>query len=379
MTPADARLQLGGMGRLQDLQVYDVRTFHDTEIDRLAAQPGQCLHVRQTHVTQPFHLAAEIDHADDSNIDAIQIARRVVNDHTGRFQRAQVPEHSGLGQADAQRNLLQRLRLRELAHAFQHFDRLQQRLDDIAGHRVDWFTCWVTHTVIDRSRYGRQPPPVKPIGAHFIAGGVLLLLGPVQLIGGVRRNFPALHRWAGRVYVLAAGLAGLGGLGFILGQGTIGGSLMDVGFGIYGALMIVCATQAYVHARARRYEQHRAWAIRLFALTIGSWLYRMEYAFWFLLTGGLGRTSDLTGRFDAIMVFFFYVPNLIIAELFIRARRKDRGAAASLGAATLILAASAFVIVATWSFTVRAWGPGMIRGATQLFGGVVTPALEISP
>lgn len=199
------------------------------------------------------------------------------------------------------------------------------------------------------------------------------------MIGGVRRNFPALHRWAGRVYVLAAGLAGLGGLGFILGQGTIGGSLMDVGFGIYGALMIVCATQAYVHARARRYEQHRAWAIRLFALTIGSWLYRMEYAFWFLLTGGLGRTSDLTGWFDAIMVFFFYVPNLIIAELFIRARRKDRGAAASLGAATLILAASAFVIVATWSFTVRAWGPGMIRGATQLFGGVVTPALEISP
>lgn len=35
------------------------------------------------------------------------------------------------------------------------------------------------------------------IGAHFVAGGLLLLFGPVQLIGSVRRAAPALHRcWA---------------------------------------------------------------------------------------------------------------------------------------------------------------------------------------
>src|SRR5688572_14078748 len=93
-----------------------------------------------------------------------------------------------------------------------------------------------------------SPLTTIAIGAHFITGGVLLLFGPIQLIGVVRRRFPALHRWMGRIYVGSAGLAGLGGLIFILGKGTIGGSLMDVGFGIYGALMILCATQAYVHA-----------------------------------------------------------------------------------------------------------------------------------
>ena len=92
------------------------------------------------------------------------------------------------------------------------------------------------------------------IGAHFMAGGVLLLLGPVQLIGSVRRSVPALHRWLGRIYFLSAGLAGLAGLGFIWGRGTIGGPLMDTGFGIYGALMVLCAAMAYARARADKYD-----------------------------------------------------------------------------------------------------------------------------
>ena len=203
------------------------------------------------------------------------------------------------------------------------------------------------------------------IGSHFMAGGVLLLLGPVQLIGSVRRNFPALHRWLGRSYVVSAGLAGLGGLGFILGRGTIGGPLMDTGFGIYGALMVFCAVLAYARARAGSYAQHSAWAIRLFALTVGSWLYRMEYGAWFLLSGGVGTGPSFTGWVDVIMMFFFYVPNLIVAELFIRARRRDRGVVASFGAAAVLLAASASIVFATWSFTVRSWGPRMMSGITE--------------
>src|SRR3546814_5621501 len=93
---------------------------------------------------------------------------------------------------------------------------------------------------------------------------------------------------------------------------------MDIGFAIYGALMILCAERAFTHARQRRFDAHRAWAIRLFALTVGSWLYRMEYALWYLVMGDLG-TDHFRGWFDAIMTFFFYIPNLAVAEFFIRA------------------------------------------------------------
>ncbi|PSJ42296.1 hypothetical protein C7I55_06475 [Sphingomonas deserti] len=208
------------------------------------------------------------------------------------------------------------------------------------------------------------PLATAAIGAHFVAGGILLLLGPVQLIGRLRRALPAVHRWLGRVYVLCAGAAGLGGLAFILAKGTIGGPVMSGGFALYGLLMLVAAIATYRHARAGRTDRHRAWAIRLFALTVGSWLYRMEYGFWFMAVGRVGHSSDFSGWFDAIMCVFFYLPNLAVAELFIRARRPASRPALSVAATPVLLAASAFVMVATWFFTTRYWGPGMVSGFT---------------
>jgi hypothetical protein len=123
------------------------------------------------------------------------------------------------------------------------------------------------------------PGATAGIAVHFAAGGIILVLGGVQFISAIRRHYPLVHRWSGRVYVAAAVLAGAGGLTFIALAGTIGGAIMDVGFGLYGVLMLVAAVPTYMHARARRIDAHRVWALRLFALAIGSWLYRIEYGF----------------------------------------------------------------------------------------------------
>jgi hypothetical protein len=200
------------------------------------------------------------------------------------------------------------------------------------------------------------------IGAHFVTGGVLLLLGPVQLIAAIRNHIPAIHRWLGRLYVTAAAIAGLGGLGFILAKGTVGGPAMDIGFGLYGTLMVLCAALAFTNARAKRFEVHRAWAIRLFALAIGSWLYRMEYGFWFLCFGTAGHTANFRGPFDMVMDFAFYLPNLAVAEAFIRARRDDAAPLLHIGAVAALLGASAFILLATWQFATQMWLPGMATG-----------------
>jgi hypothetical protein len=210
----------------------------------------------------------------------------------------------------------------------------------------------------------RTPLASLAIGAHFVTGGVLLLLGPIQLIAPLRRSLPTAHCWLGRLYVICAALAGAGGLVFIVTKGTIGGAAMNIGFGLYGALMVACSALVYRHARSGRYEIHRAWAIRLFALAVGSWLYRMEYGFWFLVADGIGHTSSFDGWFDVVLAFFFYLPNLLVAELFIRARRSPEGAALNLVAAATLLAATAFVGVATWSFTTDYWWPGVVSGLT---------------
>jgi len=54
---------------------------------------------------------------------------------------------------------------------------------------------------------------------------------------------------------------------------------MDVGFILYGFLMIVAAVETIRHAKSKRFERHRVWALRLYLLVIASWLYRMEYEF----------------------------------------------------------------------------------------------------
>jgi hypothetical protein len=197
---------------------------------------------------------------------------------------------------------------------------------------------------------------------HFATGATLLLFGPLQLIACVRDRWPGFHRWIGRTYVLAAALAGAGGLAFILIKGTIGGAPMSVGFGTYGALVVLAAAQTYRYGRARALERHRAWAIRLYALAIGSWLYRMDYGFWLMLTRGAGTRPGFDGSFDVVMMFFFYVPNLVLAELVIRSRDRPWRPLLQAATAGALIFASLFIVVGTYFFTRYAWGPGIAAG-----------------
>lgn len=215
--------------------------------------------------------------------------------------------------------------------------------------------------VLPRLYEPTTPTATAAIGLHFAAGGVILVLGCIQLIGAVRARYPALHRWLGRIYTAAALFAGFGGLTFIATKGTIGGTVMDIGFALYGVLMIVAAVQTYRHARARRLETHRAWALRLFALAIGSWLYRMDYGFWLLLTGGAGHTEDFRGPFDMLMAFSFYVPNLLVTEVYIRARRSATPPALRFVAAGVLAAATGFLLLGTYFFTTFIWGPAILH------------------
>lgn len=214
---------------------------------------------------------------------------------------------------------------------------------------------------------GQSPAASIGIGVHFALGAIILLLGPVQFIGAIRDRWPRVHRIIGRTYIASALLTAAGGLVFIALRGTVGGPLMSAGFALYGLLMGTAALMAIRRARQRQFVQHRAWAIRLFALAIGSWLYRMDYGFWFALFGEAGHTDDFRGPFDQIMVFWFYLPNLVVAEAVIRSAEGELPANARRLAVLLLATASAFILLATYFFTSKAWGPAIAWGLG--FGG----------
>ena len=157
------------------------------------------------------------------------------------------------------------------------------------------------------------------IYGHMIVGGVLTLLVPLQLLHPVRNSAPALHRIAGYVIAALALLTSVGGLIYILLNGTIGGWPMTVGFGLYGVLLAVSAVQTVRYARARD-PAHRAWALRLVILALGSWLYRVHYGLWYMITGGAYTSPDFSGAFDVAQTVMFYLPYLVLLELWLRWR-----------------------------------------------------------
>lgn len=204
-----------------------------------------------------------------------------------------------------------------------------------------------------------QPQASVGIGLHFAAGGLILILGGMQLLSSIRSNYPRVHHWTGRLYVVLSMVAAIGGLSFIVIKGTVGGLVMDVGFGLYGILMFVAAVQTVRYAMTRQLLDHQAWAWRLYALAIGSWLYRMDYGLWLILTDLAGHTTEFNGWFDHIMAFFFYIPNLLIVELMIRARSQNSSKRLRITTSVIMLGCGALLVVATWGFARVAWLPAI--------------------
>ena len=102
------------------------------------------------------------------------------------------------------------------------------------------------------------------------------------------------------------------------------------------------------HARARDFTRHRAWAFRLFVLIIASWLYRLEYGESRVLGIG-GRTSSFTGWFDQVMAFAFHLPNLVVAETYLRALCSDSSSAMRKTSLITLYVSAALVSVGVYS------------------------------
>lgn len=198
------------------------------------------------------------------------------------------------------------------------------------------------------------------IALHFLAGGIILVLGCIQLLEGVRKKYPSLHRISGRVYVLACLLAAVGGLVFVVLKGTIGGTMMNIGFAGYGILMLLAAVQTIRFARGKDFSRHRAWALRLFALAIGSWLYRMDYGFYIGFGGESGHTDNFQGWFDYIMDFWFYLPNLLVVEIILQELPFFRKPWVRVAGALIMVIAGALISFATFIFIRDFWGPGIM-------------------
>lgn len=151
-----------------------------------------------------------------------------------------------------------------------------------------------------------------PMGVLTVHAGfalVALTIGPFQFFRGLRARWPRLHRWIGRTYVLACLVAGVAGL--LLAFGATTGPVSTTGFGLLAVAWLFTTGKAWRLARARRFDEHRRWMIRSFALTFAAVTLRLYLPFAFFSPFGYDDT------YRAIS-FLAWVPNLLFAEAYVR-------------------------------------------------------------
>ena len=172
------------------------------------------------------------------------------------------------------------------------------------------------------------------VALHLAAAVFIILSGTAQITPWVRNNFPTLHRWNGRLYVVSAFSVSLAGLYMMLVRGTVGSSVAHVGQAIDACLIMVCAALAARHAMAGDFSTHRRWALRLYIVVSASL---------FVRAGGFLASL----RFDpdtvqTVMSFAQYVVPLVLLEMYLRVRPGSSAArrfavAASIAVCTVVL------------------------------------------
>jgi len=153
---------------------------------------------------------------------------------------------------------------------------------------------------------------------HAFAAAFALALGPLQFVRGLRARRPGVHRWTGRLYlgvgVLVGGLSGLA-----MAFRAYGGIPGRLGFGALAAAWLFTGLLGLRAIRAGEVGAHRRWMVRNFALTFAAVTLRL----WVPLSVVAGVPFDLA---YPVIAWLCWVPNLVLAELFLLRPRASTGA-----------------------------------------------------
>ena len=148
---------------------------------------------------------------------------------------------------------------------------------------------------------------------HITTSIVALVIGPFTLSTKFRERNINRHRIAGRIYMVGILLGGISGL--YLSFYATGGLVAKLGFGLLSVFWLTSAYQALHRVKNKKMKEHRNWMIRNYALTFAAVTLRIWLPLFIVLFG--------IEHFElsyAIIAWLAWVPNLIVAELFIRKR-----------------------------------------------------------
>jgi hypothetical protein len=155
------------------------------------------------------------------------------------------------------------------------------------------------------------------LGLHISGAMLALLVGPFQFLPRLRRGHARVHRTLGVIYLCAATVGGLGGLGMAPTAYT--GAVASAGFAAMGVCWLACTWIGFGMIMRGRVADHRRWMIRSFAVVLGGVTLRLVLGTYSAVEGSVGSWLP----FETVYVvtsWLCWVPNLLIALWITRSR-----------------------------------------------------------
>lgn len=147
---------------------------------------------------------------------------------------------------------------------------------------------------------------------HMLVGSIAMIIIPFQLWAGFRKKYPVVHRWAGRVALVAILFSGYASIRLAFNMDIPAWG--QAGFIVGAVVWIGSALYATWAAMQRNFAVHRRWMVIVAAMTFGAIMIRLEFPIWryFLKDFELAY---------AYVAWSSWVLNVIAVELW-RVRRK---------------------------------------------------------
>lgn len=145
---------------------------------------------------------------------------------------------------------------------------------------------------------------------HICTGSIVLITGVFQFSKSIRARFPAWHRTSGKVYIFVI-LIFTAPSGLVMSLYANGGFAAGIGFALLAMLWWIFTLTGFRSATRKRWNIHRGFMMRSYALTFSAVTLRL-YSFCFALAGFRGDLIYI------IIAWLSWVPTLVHLEIYLR-------------------------------------------------------------
>lgn len=152
---------------------------------------------------------------------------------------------------------------------------------------------------------------------HISCGIVALVLGPFQFWKAFRNKYLSLHRWMGRVYLIAILLGSICSTSLSWTTGIQVNFAWAFGLQMLAFAWIATASMAYISVMRGRIQQHKEWMIRSYVVTFAFVLFR-----W---VSGLEMVKILMPEFEErgpTVIWLSWAIPLLITEIVLSWKKK---------------------------------------------------------